>query len=106
LRRILHILDKDENIDCVGVEISTMFLSRRWETNPNFLDDILNILIQFKETSAKPLLVILSPVHLEAVAIEVRERLNNAGLPHYPTFEQAASALKRVLDYCKRKEAL
>lgn len=106
LKRILGVLDRDENIDCVCVEVSAPFISRRWEAEPSFFEELLEILANFKEKSEKPLLLILSAVHLEGLAIEIRERMNLLGLAHFSTFEQAANSLKRVLDYYKRKEAL
>jgi len=102
--RILNILDRDPNIDCVGVEVGAPFLSRRWEEDPGFLDRLLDILVEFKERSPKPLLVILTPAHLEAVAMEAREKINARNIPNFPTFERAAAALKRVLDFYQRRQ--
>ncbi|MEE9203042.1 MAG: CoA-binding protein [Dehalococcoidia bacterium] len=99
LSRILDILERDPSIDNIAVEISGPFLARRWESQPEFISELLSMLVEFREKWAKPLLVMLTPVQQEAIAMEARAEFNRAGLPSYSSFDRAACSLKRVVDY-------
>ncbi|MEK7847645.1 MAG: hypothetical protein AAB270_01840, partial [Chloroflexota bacterium] len=99
LRRILGILERDPNVDNIAVEISGPFLARRWESRPEFIGDLMALLTEFRQKVAKPFLVMLTPVQHEAIAMEARGQFNRAGLASYPSFDRAAQALRRVLDY-------
>ncbi|MDP6100933.1 MAG: CoA-binding protein [Dehalococcoidia bacterium] len=99
LRRILDILERDPNIDNIAIEVSGPFLARRWESRPGFISELMEILVEFREKWDKPLLVMLTPVQQEAIAMEGRAEFNRMGLPSYASFDRAAQSLKRVIDY-------
>jgi hypothetical protein len=59
----------------------------------------MEMLVEFREKWAKPLLVMLTPVQQEAIAMEGRAEFNRVGLPSYSSFDRAAQSLKKVIDY-------
>ena len=99
LDRLFRILDDDENVDAVAMEISPTFMSRRWANHPEQLDEFIARLKAHKERSSKPFLTIMPPGHSEAEVAVQRPKFQQAGLPVIPSFERAARALRRVLDY-------
>lgn len=99
LRHILEVLDRDENVDNIAMEIGGPYLSRRWDAHPEFINELFALLVDFRQHSAKPFLVMLTPAHYEGIAMAAREKFNEVGLPHYANFDRAAQALRRILDY-------
>ncbi|MBI4216930.1 MAG: CoA-binding protein [Chloroflexi bacterium] len=106
VRRILTILEADAHVDALGVELSAGFLTRRWQRDPQFAERYLAFLEELKGRSPKPLLVIGTAGHKEEAAVELREKLAERGIPAFPTFERAARALKRALDYHRSRAGL
>jgi len=105
LLRILDILDDDANVDSVILDLSIGLLHRRIQQNPQFANPLLDTLSNFKNKSTKPLLVILNAVHQETLAIELRNGLVWRGVPSFPSYERAANALKKAVEYYRfRKE--
>jgi len=97
--QILDIMDKDENIDAVALELSVNFLPNMFERIPGFEQAFLGALDDFKERSSKPLVIILPPLHADALAADFRDRLMKRGLPAFPSFARAARALNSVVKY-------
>ncbi|MFQ5826973.1 MAG: CoA-binding protein [Dehalococcoidia bacterium] len=99
LTRILNILDRDENIDSVALEISSLFMFRRWEKDPTYLDTLADTLAEFKSRSLKPFFIILVAGNREVMAVEARERFVSREIATFPSFRRAAEALGRVVEY-------
>jgi acyl-CoA synthetase (NDP forming) len=99
LERMLDIVNEDENIDAVALEMGSGFMVRRWQANPQALDDALDALAAYQERSPKPFLTIMHPGHLEGPVAELREKVAARGVAVFPSFERAARALRRSVDY-------
>lgn len=99
LVKILNIVSGDENIDSAVFELSVPFLSQIWEYYPSYLDTLLETLVDFRATCAKCFSIVLIAGQREAEALEIRRKLIEMGLPSFPTFERAAKALKKIVDY-------
>ena len=99
LTRILNILDRDDNIDSVALEVSSLFMFRRWEKDSTYLDTLADTLAEFKSRSSKPFFIILVAGNREVVAVEARERLVAREIATFPSFRRAAEALERVVNY-------
>lgn len=99
LERLLRIVDADPNIDAIAMEMSVMFGARRWERDADSFEQLLDTITAFRDRSPKPFLLIMHPAHLETDAVRIRERLQERNLPVIPSFERAALALRRVIDY-------
>lgn len=97
--KILDVINDDENIDAVVLELSMPLMARRWTNNPKHLEDLTRALVSFKERSPKSFIVILMPGYKEAMALDVRSVLVNAGLPTFPSFERGARALRKAINY-------
>lgn len=97
--KTLNILAGDENIDSVVFEMCMPFLSQIWEYYPSCLDDLLEALSDFRNRCAKCFSIVLIAGQMEAEALKTRQRLIEAGLPSFPSFERAARALKKVVGY-------
>lgn len=106
LVRMLDILSEDEHIDAVALEMGSGFMARRWQADPKALEEILDALADYQEHTPKPFLTIMHAGHLEAIVAELRRRVTSRGIPSFPSFESAARALRRFVDYHRfRQEA-
>ena len=99
LVRMLDILNEDEHIDAVALEMGSGFIARRWQANPKVLEEALDALAAYQERSPKPFLTIMHPGHVEGIVAELRERVTARGIASFASFERAARALRRFLDY-------
>jgi acyl-CoA synthetase (NDP forming) len=99
LVRMLDILNEDEHIDAVALEMGSGFIARRWQANPKVLEEALDALTAYQERSPKPFLTIMHPGHVEGIVAELRELVTARGIASFASFERAARALHRFLDY-------
>jgi acyl-CoA synthetase (NDP forming) len=99
LVRMLDIINEDEHIDAVALEMGSGFMIRRWQAAPQVLEEALDALAAYQDRSPKPFVTIMHPGHLEAPVAELREKVTAHGIAIYPSFERAARALRRFLDY-------
>ena len=99
LKRLLDILEADANVDAIAMELASGFLARRWQADPASLDPLLDLLVAHQDRSAKPLVTILHPGHLEEVTAKARARVVERGLAVFPSFERAARALSSAITY-------
>lgn len=98
-RNILQILDEDPVIDIVVLEILVSFMWRRWQRHPELADVLFSGIQDFKRRSAKPILVVLPTTHRERETIDIKDRLLEYDIPSFPSFDRAARALKKAIDY-------
>ena len=106
LDRLFQILDEDEHVDAIGMELASGFMARRWAADPSSLDSLLDVLLAHRERSPKPFVTILPPGHLEEITARARARVIERGLPVFASFDRAASALRRAIDYWRSREGL
>jgi len=106
LDRLLQILDEDDHVDAIAMELASGFMARRWQADPASLDSLLDLLIARRERSAKPFLTILHPGHVEDITAQARHRVIERGLPVFHSFERAARALRRAIDYWRWRDGL
>jgi len=106
LAKLLTILDNDDNVDAIAMELASGFLARRWREHPEMLDRLLDTLSEHKQRSQKPFVTIMHPAHVEEVVAQARKRVQERGLPVFASFERAARALKRVIDYQRFREGM
>ena len=96
LDRLLSIMDRDPNIDAIAMEISATFAAHRWERKPEELEQLLESLQRFGAYSAKPLVVVLHPAHVESLALDARKKLQARNIATFPSFERAANAMAKA----------
>jgi acyl-CoA synthetase (NDP forming) len=106
LQRLLDILDADGHVHAIAMELASGFMVRRWQADPSSLDGLLDILVAHQERSAKPFITILHPGHVEDVTAQARSRVVERGLAVFPSFERAARALNRAVDYWRSRKGL
>lgn len=106
LDRIFAIVDADPHIDAIVMELSALFMARRWLQHPEQFTDLVHRLERHRERSAKPFLTILHPGHLEAEVASLRPQIQEHGIPVLPSFERAARALARVTAYERARAEL
>jgi len=106
LERLLQILDEDEHIDIIAMELASGFMARRWQADPSSLDSMLDLLDAHWQRSAKPFLTILHPGHLEDVTAQARARVAERDFAVFHSFERAAHALRRAVDYWRWQAGL
>ena len=97
--RMLNILNNDENVDAIVLELSIAFLARRWRHNPQFYDELLDAVTDFRNRSEKAFVGILIPGHMEREALDFRDRLLERGIPTFPSFDRGAKVLNKLTDY-------
>jgi hypothetical protein len=75
------------------------FIARRWQADPKLLEEALDALTAYQERSPKPFLTIMHPAHVEAIVAELRLQVTARGIASFASFERAARALRRFVDY-------
>jgi acyl-CoA synthetase (NDP forming) len=103
LQRLFEILDEDDHVDAIAMELASGFMARRWQADPGSLDSLLDLLVAHQQRSVKPFLTILHPGHVEEITAQARARVTERGLAVFPSFERAASALRRAIDYWRSR---
>jgi acyl-CoA synthetase (NDP forming) len=106
LARLFGILDKDPNVDGVGMEMASGFLARMWQANPASLDGLLDTLAAHRDASPKPFVAVLQPQHVEDVVHAARKRVQERGIAVFASFERAARALSRAIEYHRFRAGL
>jgi acyl-CoA synthetase (NDP forming) len=106
MRKLFGILDKDPHVDAIAMEMASGFLARMWAANPASLDGLLDTLAEHKERSNKPFVAVLQPQHVEEVVHQARLKVQERGIAAFASFERAARALKRAIDYHRFKAGL
>lgn len=106
LVKILEILADDPNIDGAVFEFSAGFFVQQWNTQPGMLEGMLDALDGFRRRTQLPLVTVLHPYHQEAAVRPVRDLLQGRGYAVYPSFERAAVAYSRVVDYYTWRDGL
>jgi len=106
LQRLFAILDSDPNIDAIAMELASGFLARMWKANPASLDAMLDTLTAHAQTSSKPFLIVLQPQHVEEIVIEARKKAQERGLAVFSSFERAAHAYRRAVEYHRSRAEL
>ncbi|MFH1486236.1 MAG: hypothetical protein ABIH46_09210, partial [Chloroflexota bacterium] len=99
LVKMLDIMKDDENVDVVVLEISVALFYRRWRRHDDFYSRLVQALVAFKARCDKPFLTTLSPIHMEAKTLELKQALTDRGILSFTTFDSAARALRKVIDY-------
>lgn len=106
LARLFGILDADPNIDAVAMEMASGFLARMWAANPASLDGLLDTLSAHRDASPKPFVAVLQPQHVEEAVRQARLRVQARGIAVFASFERAARALARAIDYHRFRAGL
>ncbi len=106
LSKLFDILDADPNVDAIAMEMASGFLARMWAANPASLDGLLDTLSAHRDRSPKPFVAVLQPQHVEDVVIMARKRIQERGLAVFASFDRAARALKRAIDYHRFRAGL
>ena len=106
LARLFGILDADPNVDAVAMEMASGFLARMWAQNPASLDGLLDTLAAHKDRSAKPFVAVLQPQHVEDVVAQARKGVQEREIAVFASFERAARALRRAVDYHRFRAGL
>jgi acyl-CoA synthetase (NDP forming) len=99
LDQILDILERDEAIDAIVLEMGTGLRAARWASHEEELTALLDRLAEFNRRSAKGLILVLHPAHLEMVVARARMLARERGLVSFDSFERAAAALKVAAEY-------
>jgi acyl-CoA synthetase (NDP forming) len=106
LQRMLEILEEDANVDAVVLESAATFLKSHRLMTRTLLDNLLNFVSDYKERCQKPFLMILQPGHLEGAMVEIRSRFLERGIATFAGFQQAANALRKLIDYHRFRAGL
>jgi acyl-CoA synthetase (NDP forming) len=99
LQKLLDILEEDENVDAVAMEVGAGFIARRLRGNPQLLDSMAEVLATHRGRSEKPFLAIVHPGHVEDVSASIRDKLIERGIAVFGSFEAAARAQARAVEY-------
>ncbi len=100
IRRIIEILERDDNIDNLALLVSSRF-------GPGGPDNNFNkLLVDIRQRSEKPLIAVLawafSPEDVEQAGVTINS-LQEGGIPVFISLERGAFALKKALDYYRLK---
>jgi acyl-CoA synthetase (NDP forming) len=85
----------------MAMELSAMFAARQWKAKPETLDATIRTLASHIERSQKPFVAILHPAHEAEYVASIQPKFNEAGVPVFASFERAAAAYRRALDFAR-----
>ncbi len=98
LPEILSILIGDPNIHVLVMQLTAMWWARR----PEILEGQINALAEVRQTQEKPVVAVLLPAvlpeHYQATQF-IDDKLREAGIPSFPSYDRAATALKKIAGY-------
>lgn len=106
LARLFGILDADAHVDAIAMELASGFLARMWQSNPASLDSLLDTIDAHRNASSKPFVAVLQPQHVEDVVSQARRKIQERGIAVFASFERAARALNRAIDYHRFRAGL
>ncbi|UCH43588.1 MAG: hypothetical protein JSW16_03335, partial [Dehalococcoidales bacterium] len=103
MARILEILGQDANID------NLVLLSGARFGNPEQLENQVNLLVNIRERTSKPVMAVVScsfnPRDVEQAGTVI-QKLQDSGIPAFISLERGAHALKNALDYYGHKDKI
>jgi len=100
MKRIMEILDRDTNIDNLVLILSA---KSAWR-HPKQLQAHTRMISDIRKKTRKPVMSIVSfstPKQMR-MARRITQKLQEKGIPAFPTMERAALALRKALDYYNR----
>jgi len=105
MKRIMEVLERDANIDNLVFFVST---KPGWRMVPEQLQDSINLIDHIKKKTAKPLMVIVffSTPDAERESRDIMLKLQEIGIPAFPSIERGALTLKNALYYYRLKDNL
>ncbi len=98
-REMLDALAADPNTDIIVIEASIGFIARRLERQGQGTDDLIQMFKEFQESTDKPFGVIATWNQDEAALAEFRRAVAEKGIAVFPSFQDAAQAIRRLRDY-------
>lgn len=99
LMKSLNIVSRDENIDALVLELCLPFAMQLWEYDPTYFDNLCEALVDFRSRHTKCFSIVVTAGQLEVEAVRIRQKLIEKGLPSFSTFQRAARALRKMVDY-------
>ena len=103
VRRLLRIMNDDENTDFVGLE---MFVSTMRQTSGEKTEAFHGAIAEHAAApSSKPFFTLVTATSAEREAVDLRQELTRRGILAFPSFQRAAVAYKKALDYWRAKRA-
>ena len=99
LKKIMHILEADPNIDGMVYEFTANFFARFWKEEPGLFAEMMDTLEEFRTTTGLPLVTVMHPGHQEEDVLPLRDDVISCGFAVYASFDRAALALSRVVRY-------
>jgi acyl-CoA synthetase (NDP forming) len=102
IKRIMDILEADENIDNLVLMTSVMSMFRASEQ----LEREINMLHDLRKRTQKPVAVVLGHYSPDSVneTRNVAERLRNGGIPMFVSVERGARALRNAFEYNRMRQ--
>jgi len=95
-KRMIELVITDPNIDLVILNDRLAALS---ESSRNWVNAISEILINFRKTQSKPIVIVSAPELAGAESREVEKTLSDAQIPVFPSLDRAAKALANIIRY-------
>ena len=99
LARIMDAVSEDPNIDAMVFEVAAGFFSRMWREEPERLDQMLDTLDSFRERTGLPIVTVMHGGAIDDEVIPIRDQVVARGFAVFPSFDRAALALSRVINY-------
>jgi len=100
--RILKILEHDASVDNIALSMA-LGLGGLIQ---NFMEEFIHTVIETKEKSSKPVMVVFnvsSPEEMQLM-LDASKKLQDCGIPAFPSFERGARALRNAVSYYNFKK--
>lgn len=101
IKRIMDILDRDQNID----NMVMIYTTRR--DSPEQIHRQVEVMVDLRTKTQKPLMAVVpfsSPEQMQN-ALDARKEFQDGNVPAFTSIERCARALKNVYDYYQRRES-
>lgn len=101
IKRIMDILDRDQNID----NMVMIYTTRR--DSPEQIHRQVEVMVDLRTKTQKPLMAVVpfsSPEQMQN-ALDARKEFQDGNVPAFTSIERCARALKNAYDYYQRRES-
>lgn len=100
MRRIMEILERDENIDTLVLLITMRFITMGFSTTEH-VDPSIDMMADIRQRTTKSVMAVVSYSTPEGMrrTRDIIRRFQERGIPAFPSEQRAAFALRNALDY-------
>ena len=107
MKRIMEILEQDDNIDNIILIITTQFITMGF-LSAAYVESNIELMSEIRQRNSKPVMAIVSYSTSAGMrrAREITQQFQKKGIPAFPSMKRGAFALRKALDYYRFKSRI